>query len=73
MQKLKEQLSINGGGHTNAGGTYVITAPMGGYVVEKKSAKAPLSAMTTATTCLPLAISVKCGFGQMYMKQTFQK
>lgn len=36
VQKLKEQLSINGGGHTNAGGTYVITAPMGGYVVEKK-------------------------------------
>lgn len=36
VQKLKEQISINGGGHTNAGGTYVITAPIAGYVVEKK-------------------------------------
>ena len=36
VQKLKEQISINGGGHTNVGGTYVITAPMAGYVVEKK-------------------------------------
>ena len=36
VQKLKEQISINGGGHTNQGGTYVITAPIAGYVVEKK-------------------------------------
>ena len=36
VQKLKEQININGGGHTNAGGTYIITAPMAGYVVEKK-------------------------------------
>ncbi len=36
VQKLKEQISINGGGHTNVGGTYVITAPIAGYVVEKK-------------------------------------
>ncbi len=36
VQKLKEQININGGGHTTAGGTYVITAPMAGYVVEKK-------------------------------------
>ncbi len=34
--KIKEQLSINGGGHTMAGGQYIITAPMNGYVVEKK-------------------------------------
>ena len=36
VQKLKDQISIHGGGHTNVGGTYVITAPMAGYVVEKK-------------------------------------
>jgi membrane fusion protein, heavy metal efflux system len=36
VQKLKQQISINGGGHTNAGGTYTITAPIAGYVVEKK-------------------------------------
>src|SRR5450432_96255 len=34
--KIKEQIAINGGGHTAAGGIYVITAPMSGYVVEKK-------------------------------------
>ena len=34
--KVKEQININGGGHTAANGTYVITAPMSGYVVEKK-------------------------------------
>lgn len=34
--KLKDQININGGGHTSANGTYVVTAPMSGYVVEKK-------------------------------------
>jgi cobalt-zinc-cadmium efflux system membrane fusion protein len=34
--KIKEQIAINGGGHTSENGTYVITAPMSGYVVEKK-------------------------------------
>ncbi|MEP7279364.1 MAG: efflux RND transporter periplasmic adaptor subunit, partial [Bacteroidota bacterium] len=34
--KIKELIAINGGGHTSAGGVYVITAPMSGYVVEKK-------------------------------------
>ncbi|MFT3933245.1 MAG: efflux RND transporter periplasmic adaptor subunit [Chitinophagaceae bacterium] len=34
--KVKEMIAINGGGHTNANGVYVITAPMSGYVVEKK-------------------------------------
>ena len=34
--KIREQLAINGGGHTSNDGTYVITAPMSGYVVEKK-------------------------------------
>ncbi|HTL07618.1 MAG TPA: efflux RND transporter periplasmic adaptor subunit [Chitinophagaceae bacterium] len=34
--KVKEMIAINGGGHTTANGTYVITAPMSGYVVEKK-------------------------------------
>lgn len=34
--KLQQQININGGGHTSANGTYVITAPMSGYVVEKK-------------------------------------
>lgn len=34
--KIKEQIAINGGGHTSDNGTYVITAPMSGYVVEKK-------------------------------------
>ncbi len=34
--KIKELIAINGGGHTAAGGMYVITAPMSGYVVEKK-------------------------------------
>jgi cobalt-zinc-cadmium efflux system membrane fusion protein len=34
--KLKEMIAINGGGHTSANGTYVVTAPMSGYVVEQK-------------------------------------
>ncbi len=34
--KVKEQININGGGHTAANGTYIVTAPMSGYVVEKK-------------------------------------
>lgn len=34
--KVKEQIAINGGGNTSANGTYVIRAPMSGYVVEKK-------------------------------------
>ncbi|MEO5685563.1 MAG: efflux RND transporter periplasmic adaptor subunit [Chitinophagaceae bacterium] len=34
--KVKEMIAINGGGHTAANGVYVIAAPMGGYVVEKK-------------------------------------
>ncbi|MBS1564135.1 MAG: efflux RND transporter periplasmic adaptor subunit [Bacteroidetes bacterium] len=34
--KIKEQIAINGGGHTADNGTYTITAPISGYVVEKK-------------------------------------
>ena len=34
--KLKEQIAINGGGHTTDNGVYTITAPISGYVVEKK-------------------------------------
>ena len=34
--KLKNQIQINGGGRTSANGTYIITAPISGYVVEKK-------------------------------------
>jgi len=37
--KLQQQIDINGGGHTSANGTYVITAPMNGYVVEKKTSQ----------------------------------
>jgi cobalt-zinc-cadmium efflux system membrane fusion protein len=35
-EKIKTQIQINGGGRTTANGTYVITAPISGYVVEKK-------------------------------------
>ena len=34
--KVKDQIAINGGGNTSANGTYVLKAPMSGYVVEKK-------------------------------------
>lgn len=34
--KIKSLIRINGGGHTNAGGTYNIVAPASGYIVEKK-------------------------------------
>jgi len=34
--KIKALIRINGGGHTNAGGTYTIVAPASGYIVEKK-------------------------------------
>jgi cobalt-zinc-cadmium efflux system membrane fusion protein len=34
--KLKNQIQINGGGRTSANGTYIISAPISGYVVEKK-------------------------------------
>jgi cobalt-zinc-cadmium efflux system membrane fusion protein len=33
--KIRTQIQINGGGRTAANGTYVITAPRSGYVVEK--------------------------------------
>ena len=33
--KMNDQIRINGGGHTQSNGTYVITAPVSGYVVEK--------------------------------------
>jgi cobalt-zinc-cadmium efflux system membrane fusion protein len=34
--KIENQIKINGGGRTSASGTYIITAPISGYVVEKK-------------------------------------
>ena len=34
--KVRNQININGNGHTSANGIYVVTAPMSGYVVEKK-------------------------------------
>jgi cobalt-zinc-cadmium efflux system membrane fusion protein len=34
--KAKDLIAINGGGHTTANGTYIITSPMNGYIVEKK-------------------------------------
>lgn len=33
--KIQEQININGGGRTSANGTYVVTAPKNGYVVER--------------------------------------
>ncbi len=33
--KLNDLIQINGGGHTGANGTYEITAPAAGYIVEK--------------------------------------
>lgn len=33
--KLNDQIRINGGGHTQANGTFVVTAPGDGYIVEK--------------------------------------
>lgn len=33
--KIREQIQINGGGRTTANGTYLVTAPRSGYVVEK--------------------------------------
>ncbi len=36
VTKLRNQIAINGGGHTASNGTYNITAPISGYVVEKK-------------------------------------
>lgn len=34
--KVEAMLNINGGSKTNAGGTYLLTAPISGYIVEKK-------------------------------------
>ena len=34
--KLQAQITINGGGHTSVEGTYIVTAPASGYVLEKK-------------------------------------
>jgi cobalt-zinc-cadmium efflux system membrane fusion protein len=33
--KIRSQIRINGGGRTSANGTYLVTAPKSGYVVEK--------------------------------------
>jgi cobalt-zinc-cadmium efflux system membrane fusion protein len=35
-KKIETMLSINGGSKTNAGGSYYLTAPIAGYIVEKK-------------------------------------
>ncbi len=35
VSKVHTQIAINGGGKTNAGGTYIISSPRNGYVVEK--------------------------------------
>lgn len=34
--KIQSQLNINGGTNTNAAGTYSLTSPISGYIVEKK-------------------------------------
>ncbi len=34
--KIQSVITINGGNNSNAGGTYVLTAPIDGYIVEKK-------------------------------------
>jgi cobalt-zinc-cadmium efflux system membrane fusion protein len=34
--KIQSLININGGGRTSAGGRYLITAPIDGYIVEKK-------------------------------------
>ena len=34
--KIQSQLNINGGSNTNAAGTYTLTSPINGYIVEKK-------------------------------------
>ncbi len=34
-KKIESVISINGGSHSSAGGTYTITAPASGYIVEK--------------------------------------
>ncbi len=36
-QKINDALRINGGGNTNASGRFMIKAPIGGYIVEKKA------------------------------------
>jgi cobalt-zinc-cadmium efflux system membrane fusion protein len=36
-KKIRDQIAINGGGHTSADGTYIISAPISGYVVEKNA------------------------------------
>jgi len=33
--KIKNQININGGGNTSANGSYIIKAPISGYIVEK--------------------------------------
>ncbi len=35
VSKVHTQIAINGGGKTSAGGTYIITSPRSGYIVEK--------------------------------------
>ncbi|HVX52832.1 MAG TPA: efflux RND transporter periplasmic adaptor subunit [Chitinophagaceae bacterium] len=35
-RKIESQLNINGGGSARPGGTYTITSPISGYIVEKK-------------------------------------
>lgn len=35
VNKVHTQIAINGGGKTNAGGSYVVTSPRSGFVVEK--------------------------------------
>ena len=36
-KKVNDQIQINGGGHTNANGNYIVTAPASGFIVEKNT------------------------------------
>jgi len=36
QNKIRDQIAINGSGKTSANGTYVLTAPQPGYIIEKK-------------------------------------
>ncbi|MBS1599214.1 MAG: efflux RND transporter periplasmic adaptor subunit [Bacteroidetes bacterium] len=39
FNKIKDQITINGKGNTNADGTYTVKSPISGYVVEKKASQ----------------------------------
>ncbi len=74
VRKVQMQISINGGGKTKAGGSYIITSPCRWiYSRKKHQLQEALYVMIIARIYLLFPICRMYGCGQMYSKLIFRK